>query len=200
MNSAFGEPTDANMPFNMRHLRKPITYHLDETIYEKERVKIKENLVMDLCIALEAIVESGFLTQLNENQKDFDGVLSTSNPSTFFQPGETFVDNRTSTLGHPNSCVIPDVQRLFLRLIPQKPMDSIKTSEIALDFARDGNLVPMSEPGLSWSYGRNKYGAYACFEQDGKILNLTQLFKSGELWGIDADCIEKTGLMERAKC
>ena len=125
MNSAFGEPTDANMPFNMRHLRNPITYHLDETIDEKERVQIKDNLVSDLYIALKAIVESGILTQLNENQKDFDGVLSTSNPSTFFQLGETFVDNRTFRSGK-TVLIIPDVQHLFLRLIPQKPMDSIK--------------------------------------------------------------------------
>ena len=68
-NSAFGEPTDANMPFNMLHLRKPITYHLDETIDEKERIQIKEKLVIELYNALGAIVKSGILTQLNEKDK-----------------------------------------------------------------------------------------------------------------------------------
>lgn len=195
MNSAFGEPTDANMPFNMRHLRNPITYHLDETIDEKERAQIKENLVSNLYNALEAIFKSGILTQLNEKQNDFDGVPSTSNPSTFLQPGETFVDPiRSGTQG----LIIPNVQRLFLRIIPQKPVDNIKSSKIALQLAQTGNLFPMSRGDISYSFRRNKYGAYACSSEDGRVINFTQLFKSGELWGIDAHSIEKNRLMERA--
>ena len=196
MNSAFGEPTAANMPFDMRHLRNPITYHLDQTASEEERAKNKENLIKDFYIALETIVKSGILSRLDENQKEFEGITSTSNPSTFLQPGETFVDNRPLRPG-TKGLIIPDVQRLFLRLIPQKPIDSIKSSKIALDLAQTGRLFPMSRGEISWSFGRNKYGAYACFEKDGKIFNLTQLFKSGELWGIDAYLIDKSRLMER---
>jgi len=43
-------------------------------------------------------------------------------------------------------------------------------------------------------YGRNKYGAYVCYEENGKIINFTQLFKSGELWGIDTR-IDKNRIM-----
>ena len=55
----------------------------------------------------------------------------------------------------------------------------------------------MSQGDICCSFGRNKYGAYAYFQREGKILNITQLFKSGELWGIDAYSIEKSRLMER---
>jgi hypothetical protein len=49
-----------------------------------------------------------------------------------------------------------------------------------------------------WSYERNRYGAYAYVEVNAKATNLTQLFKSGELWGIDSISIDKRRLMEFA--
>lgn len=198
MNSAFGEPRAVNMPFDMRHLRNPITYYLDDAADYEERSRIKANLVKDLCTAFETIIRSGILNQPAEVQKEFDGTPITSNPSTFLQPGETFLDNRLFRPG-TKELIIPDVQRLFLRLIPRTPANSINSSKTALDFARSGGLVAMGEQASGWSYGRNKYGAYACSEENGKITGLTQLFKSGELWGIDTECIEKNGLMERAK-
>jgi hypothetical protein len=189
MNSAFGEPTDANMPFDMRHLRRPITYHLEETAGKDERAKIKESLVKDLYFALEAIVKSGILTQSHESQKDFDGMPSTSNPSTFLQTGETFTQG----------LIIPDTQRLFLRIIPRRPVDSIRSSKFALDLVQTGNLLAMSQRKTSYLFGRNRHGAYSYAEEDGKIINVTQLFKSGELWGIDADAIDKRRLIETSK-
>ncbi|MFI5330802.1 MAG: hypothetical protein ACHQ2F_07175 [Desulfobaccales bacterium] len=192
-NSAFGEPTVANMPFDMRHLRNPITYHLNEAANDKECKKVKENLVNDLFGALKTMVESGILAQSNESQKEFDGFPYSSNPSTFLQPGETFIDPlRPGT----QPLTLPDVQRLFLHIIPQKPVDSITSSKIALDLAQTGNLFPMGRGEIAQAFGRNKYGAFACIKRDGEILNLTQLFKSGELWGIDAVSINKNTLME----
>jgi hypothetical protein len=200
MNSAFGEPTTENKPFNMRHLRNPITYHLGESAGQEERVKIKENLANDLYEAIKIIVESGILTQSNESQKEFEAVPFTSNPSTFLQLGETFIDDRPF---HSKNKVImlPEGQRLFLRLFPKKPMDNIRSSKVALDLCKTGNLIPMCDlrniPG--YSYGRNKYGAYVFHEDDGKISNFTQLFKSGELWGIDAQCIDKKDQMVKVE-
>jgi hypothetical protein len=194
MNSAFGEPTADNMPFNLRHLRRPIIYHLDKTADGEETAKIKENLVNDLYVALKTIVESGILTKPGESLKEFDSVPFTSNPSTFLQPGETIPDTRRIRASNEN-LILPNVQRLFLRLIPKVPLDKIRTSKIAEDLCRDGNLIPMGEFVESWSYTRNKYGALACYVEDGKIVNMTQLFKSGEIWGIDADCIDKNKLL-----
>jgi len=192
INSAFGEPTVANMPFDMRHLRNPITYRLNEAANDEERAKVKENLVNDLFVALKTMVESGILAQSNESQKEFDGFPYTSNPSTFFQPGETFIDPfQRNTQG----LKIPDVQRLFLRLIPLRPVDNIRSSQVAMDFSRNGHLEPMSEKGVSCSYGRNKYGAFVCSYPDRILLNFTQLFKTGEIWGIDTS-IDKTKLMK----
>jgi hypothetical protein len=76
------------------------------------------------------------------------------------------------------------------------PVENIRTGKFAEDLSREGTIVPMGEPLQSWSYARNRYGALACYVEDGKILNMTQLFKSGEIWGIDADSINKNNLMK----
>ena len=133
MNSAFGEPTNENMPFNMRHLRNPITYRLDKGIGGEKRAKIKENLSNDIYGAMKIIIESGILVQTREAPEEFVGVPFTSNPSTFLQPGETF-DDYSGT----KKIDIPKVQHLFLRLIPQIPLDNIRSSKLAMDLAQNG--------------------------------------------------------------
>jgi len=57
----------------------------------------------------------------------------------------------------------------------------------------------MNKGNIGVYYGRNKYGSYACDIAEDRILNISQLFKSGELWGVNAHCIEKNNLMEFAK-
>ncbi len=42
-----------------------------------------------------------------------------------------------------------------------------------------------------WINERNTYGAYSCDQEKDRILFFSQLFKTGELWGIDTDAIEK---------
>jgi hypothetical protein len=45
----------------------------------------------------------------------------------------------------------------------------------------------------------NKHGSYVGHLEDDKILNITQLFLTGELWGIDAYAIDKDCVMKRSK-
>jgi hypothetical protein len=195
MNTAFGEPTSVNMPFDMRHLRNPLTYHLQKNVEKEEQAKIRATLVNDLYVALELILKSGVLTQPKEEQKEFDGEPFASDPSTFLEEGKRLGVEEDGE----KDLFVPDVQHLFLRLIPKRPLSSITSSKAALDLARSGRLSPMVGRASGWSYGRNRYGAYAYVEVDGKTTNLTQLFKSGELWGIDSVSIEKNLLMQYAK-
>ena len=49
MNTAFGEPSSTSLPFDMRHLRHPLTYSLKEDATPEERRKVKEQLVRSCC-------------------------------------------------------------------------------------------------------------------------------------------------------
>ena len=52
MNSAFGEPSWETLPFDMRHLRHPITYHVNDDTPNEERSKIKSELSDKLSTAI----------------------------------------------------------------------------------------------------------------------------------------------------
>jgi hypothetical protein len=58
MNSAYGEPSDKTLPFNMKHLRWPITYFLPEGSNDATKQKVRGELVATLMVALKAIAES----------------------------------------------------------------------------------------------------------------------------------------------
>jgi hypothetical protein len=58
MNIAFGEPTAESMPFDMRHLRNPITYHCSDDLSDAERRQSREKLTKDLEHAVRAVFES----------------------------------------------------------------------------------------------------------------------------------------------
>lgn len=57
MNSAFGEPSWETLPFDMRHLRHPLTYHLKEDTPAEEQTKIKSELSDKLSNAIKLIIK-----------------------------------------------------------------------------------------------------------------------------------------------
>jgi hypothetical protein len=183
MNTAFGEPTAVNMPFDMRHLRHPITYRLEESADQETKAKVRSQLARELQHAIGLIIKERVNRSDAVAQAVYTPTQSTSDPSTFLQPGETF-----SSDGLARRLSILDGQRLFLRLIPSIPNPSLKTNLDVLNLARQGQLMPMqAKPGgWGWDIERNKYGAFAYAEEHSDILFFSQLFKTGEIWGIDA--------------
>jgi hypothetical protein len=135
------------------------------------------------------------LARLSSRPSDepFKGTPCTENPSTFLEKEETFASLRRFGDGG-QALVLPSVQRLFLRLIPETPLTRIRSGKIALDLVRSGGLIPMGgRPGeRGISLDRNRYGAFSYDQNEGKILGMSQLFKSGELWGIDTFTIDGT--------
>jgi len=197
MNTAFGEPSWETLPFDMRHLRHPLTYCLREDTSPEERSKIKTELSEELAKAIELIIRNS-VEDISHGRSLYEPVPSTTNLSTFLQPGEAF-DEEQRLHRREVKAYVPDNQHLYLRIIPTIPLENIKSSKQAYDLAQSGGLRPMGKDMSGLSYGRNKYGSYVCDIADGKVLNLTQLFKTGELWGIDAYAIDKNILMQHGK-
>lgn len=177
MNTAFGEPTAETMPFDMRHLRHPITYHLSETDGPEQKKKVRDELAKDLERALAAVFKQMPAEDADANA--FVGQPATFSPSAFWEKGEIF-NFRNERIS------IPDVPRIFLRLIPNKPLVSIETSKQALELIKFTGLKPMSDGNIDWFYERNKYGAFSIAQHEGGLVrHLSQLFKTGEIWGVD---------------
>lgn len=89
MNTAFGEPTNTNMPFDMRHLRNPIKYHLTADNKEDARVNVKLNLIKALSDAIETIIKSGIVADLETNLHVIEE-FTFDNPSRFYSATEPF--------------------------------------------------------------------------------------------------------------
>ncbi len=88
MNTAFGKPTEVNMPFNIKKLRWPIQFLLKEGAEQTEREKVKASLVDDFSYALTIVIKAGLLDNLNLTTQALPTIARTTDPSTFLQPGE----------------------------------------------------------------------------------------------------------------
>lgn len=195
MNTAFGKITKENLPFNMRHRRNPITYDLKEDASPEDRKNIKKDLVLELVAAIKPILESeiekikGSLIKT----QPFAGTKPTLGPSIFWAQEEDFLEPGT----HESSRIAGELSRgehLFLHVIPNIESTQIKTAMDAVDLIRSGKLIQMCRQIMGSSYRRNKYGAYVYEMEDNTIRNFTQLFLTGELWGIDAYMINKESM------
>ena len=196
MNSAFGEPSAQNLPFDMRHLRYPLSYNLSEDANNDQRTKQKSGLIKGLKSAIKLIIESGTLVETGPALDVFQEIPSKHIPSIFTEKNETMP--RSGRFYEHEKLYIPEVQHIFLRLIPTTTVSPINNSKEALDLVRSGNLRPMSRGTISESLGRNKYGAYSFSNKETIILQLSQLFKNREIWGIDSFCLDKNRLKEWA--
>lgn len=194
MNTAFGEPSDANLPFNMRHRRNPLTYHLEEGASLEERKKVRDALVLELVNALKPILESE-----SGASEPFQGTKPTLGPSIFWSKGEDFLGPDT-----PDSSKIAEAssegQHLFLHLIPNTKATHINSAKNAAELSLSGGLMQMCKRTMGRSYRRNRYGASVYeMEEGNSIWSLTQLFMTGELWGIEFDMINKERLTKERK-
>ncbi len=88
MNTAFGVPRVESLPFDMRHLRMPLTYDLKEDAAADERSRVKARLSDDLTEAIELILKHALSADSQPSSKPPTETPSTKNPSTFLEPGE----------------------------------------------------------------------------------------------------------------
>jgi len=199
MNTAFGEPSSDNMPFDMRHLRNPITYHLDGETSAEEKKAIKADLIKSLRGAIELILEN--VSDDQPKKIKFESQKVIGDPATFHNPNVAFLTS--DRLGSVDKKLyLPDEQKLFLRIIPREASTKITSSKVAKDTIQQFPLQPMKRPssgGYGFSFERNEYGAFSYSEKDGTIDYFTQLFKTGEIWGIDNKTINKDCVMKFSK-
>lgn len=190
MNAAYGEPNAENLPFDMRHLRRPITYCVPDDIEDADRRSIRDSLAKELASAIRLVLESKSFEK-EPDKYVFKETPSTTTPSTFLKPGELLGVVADSE----RELHIPVNEHMFLRLIPSQPTEPISSSKAALGLIHSGRLQPMRDGGGSFTSGRNSYGAFTCSPDKDQVLHVTQLFKNRELWGIDTRCIDKQSRM-----
>lgn len=192
INTAVVKVKPEEMPFDIRHIRYPITYCLSETDDLEQRKKVKAELAKDLERALAVVFKQMPAEDVDANV--FAAQPETFSPSAFWAKDETFSSEN-------QRLSIPDGPMMFLRLIPNKPLSLIETSKQVLDLITSASLQPMNDGNKSVQYCRNKYGAFSFSiasdltcgnEGEVNLIRrlktvrwLSHLFKTGEIWGVD---------------
>jgi hypothetical protein len=195
LNSAYGQPDAANLPFNLRHLRRPITYHLAESSDAGAAAEF-EKLVLKLVEALRLILADR--TPPIPPGEPFVRRKPTKNAALFFDDPAGLVP-RGEFGGAGESFVVPTDGIAYLRLHPAIAVPAIDTELEARDLARKAGLRPPGQVS-GWNVVRNPFGAIVYDAMGGgKLYHLTQLFLSREIWGVDARCVNATYIRERTK-
>jgi hypothetical protein len=200
MNSAFGEPSWDTLPFDMRHVRWPITYHLPLNSTSEQKVSVRDGLVKALYDALLQIVRISASSATPASDAFAHAIPSTWSASAFWEINQPFAQLPVRSDGSPHLIRIHNAEQIYLRLIPSAPIE-IADSATAVELIKSGGLFPMTSRVFSLYQGRNKYGAFVYSTnnyEDEEIWNVTQLFRTGELWGIDAYTINKEIHMKNA--
>lgn len=190
MNVAYGEPGNENLPFDVRHVRWPITYHLTPSESEERETVLKEvteKLVERLRLILQTMTPS---------QQRFLPHPTTTDPSSFFTSAEELVPDRI--FGRPaDISTVPNQGRAYLRLYPSIVVPIFESELETRNLASKGNLRPMGMEYQGWSHSRNAFGAIAyASPSEGRLYRFTELFLTREIWGVDAFAINEERCIE----
>ena len=195
MNTAFGDANTETLPFDMRHLRRPVTYSLREDANEEERRQAKTELVKLLSRAIRLVLEC----HSTESERDTCSHVTTDytiDPSNFLQPNEPLGVIDGTRRRPEQTLVLPNNEHIFLRIIPTMYVKEIASTQKAFEMLLESQILPLSDVTSATNRGRNRYGAFVCDRDNETVLAVTQLFCNRELWGINTDVIDKKSNME----
>lgn len=181
MNSAFGDPTEYNLPFNMRHLRKPLTYCLEENSGQEAKTTIREQLIRDLTKAIETVVKSGMLP-LIKSSPDVD--------ATSKERIVGFKEDRISRL-FVNDTPIPfnTNPKTVLHLIPARSFKDGHGYNLAQFSSNQANLKPIGGAGWNSKYTFEGFLNYSNSSDPKKVSSYVHLYKNGIIEAVNGSII-----------
>ncbi|MDE2164505.1 MAG: hypothetical protein KGJ53_15190 [Alphaproteobacteria bacterium] len=201
MNTHYGEPTAENMPFDMGHLRRPIRYNCPPDADEAMVKRVKAELGKQVEGAIRAVLES----------KEYLSLLpSTPEPVLFQERNWEGTRGRFKGMGIPIGVTThtrfgmraTDVKLVakpvaWLRVMPRIQPDHIwRVAELQKLATQNGPmLLPLAQSTGSLGYFRSDegFGIYEILPPDSENSpSVVMAFTNGEVWGVDAWCLELT--------
>lgn len=174
LNTAFGNR--AGLPFDIRHKGGPIMYELGEGASKPEIAAEKAKLVPSLVEALRPFVATGATPDapaFKEHQPRIGSAF-------FFGDGQVLGRNKSDNI----EWVMPFRSVFYLRVMPTRPL--VRPLPLDLLLQNAGRFGAFGDGGAI--VRENEYGV-AVINPAGNTSNvdsLTQYFRSGEIWGINA--------------
>jgi hypothetical protein len=181
LNTAYGVRED--LPFDLRHKAGPISYQLHSDADKATIATAKKALTVEFKSALK-----GYLSEARPTASAFERAPSQlKDPSRYFDASEPVVQMNANFRQAASTLMVPQGALVYLRLSPTKQRSLISFPD-ALDFANAGRLRPFTFHELSSATSVNAFGAiaYSAINDENHVLEGTQLFRNGELWGFNA--------------
>tara|TARA_B100000965_G_scaffold215949_2_gene180602 strand:- start:8538 stop:9839 length:1302 start_codon:yes stop_codon:yes gene_type:complete len=203
MNIAHGEPKAEAMPFDLRHLRNPITYDLPDGADKEHRKSERAKLAGALESAIRAVLSSEeFMSSLPKPPEPppFPSKDAQDGPARFRPKGEPVAYAHERFLGTAGSeeVHLTDGAAMWLRLMPQfDPQRTWPITELErLATQSDKTLLPLGTEGFtSFNYMRHEdgFGLYAVESNNAsETQSVVFAFETGEVWSIDTYLLERT--------
>jgi hypothetical protein len=194
MNTAYGNPTDDQLPFDIKHLRRPIQYECPETLGKPERTKVAEILRKQLKDAIQAILKTE--NTQKSIQAPFIGKSQVS-PGLFCyinQPMGILFFNSLS--GKQFKIKLKDGNPTWMRLQPTTAQEKTWTiAELKGATADTGDLIfPLYCRGAyEFSHIRTQDGFGIFASNDYKreeTDSVVMVFQNGEIWSVETHTID----------
>lgn len=186
MNTAYGKPDAESLPFDLRHLRWPITYHLSDTTSDDKKDQL-EKLVQTFVEAIGLVLSKG--TSSPSSEEKFIPHKPTTTPAVYFNHPQELIPE-TLFGGAAEEFLVPNEGIAYLRLRPSAKVQPLASELEAKQLAETGDLLPFGFDVGGRSVVRNVYGALS-YEPpvSSQLFHSTELFMSKEIWGIDTQCV-----------
>lgn len=194
MNEYFGNAGNS-LPFDMKHRRWPIRYKLSEKDSQETRKTQKKLLVSQIEEALNTIIQAGVLErkqELKEKTEYSEKVYPVWKSSSFLEDREIVAKAAyRGTVGEHRDIIWFNGPQAFLRIIPINDISSWTPFQLE-KLINSGSLVSMGDKGNADWILRNHRGAVhiSCYDNGETetyltALGLSQVFRHGEIWGIE---------------
>lgn len=192
MNTAYGTPSDDTLPFNMKHLRWPITYHLPDGADDSVKQAVRKNLVSALHTALKGIIESeDFKASMPKTPEvpKFVEMEPVDGPGRFRKRDEPIgVVEGPMGIGGAQEVTLADGPTMWLRVMPDNKQTRESTiSELRENLNTGGSLLLPLGNFSSWSYVRARDGFRympTMTNDSDAVPAVIVAFKSGEVWSV----------------
>ncbi len=196
MNTAYGEPKDETLPFNMKHLRWPRGFHLVERADAETIEKATQGLKGHFKLAIRTILES---TEFRDSLPSpaalppFQARDVIDPPARFRKRGEPIgVTDSRFGLTSDLPITLAEGPALWLRVMPVNQLSrEWSIAQLRETMARAGlALLPLGWGFSTWSFLRasDGFGYYPQVSRniDQVVPAVSLAFKSGEIWTVYA--------------
>jgi hypothetical protein len=196
INIAFGAPSAESMPFDMRHLRNPITYNCPNDLTDDARRQVRERLTVELERALRAVFDSDEFKRALPKPPEpapFTAQQPEDGPGRFRDRNEHIGIVQGGFYEGPKEIRLSRHPASWFRIMPTSDPGRTWTVADLEKAMRQRVLPPLSRDwsGYGFLRGPDGYGLYAALgDQREKARAVVYAFATGELWSIDTYWLE----------